>query len=55
MITKPFSQETKQSVIAARLDRKTYDVLRKQAEADRRSLASLIRIILEDHVWGKPT
>ena len=50
LITKPFSQDAKQPVIAARLERETYDALRKEAEAQRRSLGSLIRIILEDHV-----
>lgn len=50
MITKPFSQDTKQPVIAARLERETYDALRKEAETQRRSLGSLVRIILEDFV-----
>lgn len=50
MITKPFSQETKQPVIAARLDRETYDALRKLAEEQRRSIGSLVRIVLEDFV-----
>lgn len=50
MITKPFSQDSKKPVIAARLDRATYDALRREAETQRRSLGSLIRIILEDHV-----
>ena len=49
MITKPFAQETKQPVIAARLDRATYDRLRREAETQRRSLGSLVRIILEDY------
>lgn len=48
MITKPFSQDTKQPVIAARLDPETYEILRKEALLQRRSLGSLIRIILED-------
>lgn len=52
-ITKPFSQDTKQPVIAARLERETYDHLRRLAEDQRRSLGSLIRIILEDFV-AKP-
>jgi hypothetical protein len=50
VITKPFSQETKQPVIAARLERGAYDALRKEAETQRRSLGSLVRIILEDYV-----
>jgi hypothetical protein len=49
VITKPFAQETKQPVIAARLERETYDALRKEAETQRRSLGSLVRIILEDY------
>jgi hypothetical protein len=53
MITKPFSQETKQPVIAARLDRATYDFLRAEAEEQRRSLGSLIRIILDDYTYQK--
>jgi hypothetical protein len=47
--TKPFAQETKQPVIAARLERETYDALRKEAEIQRRPLGSLVRIILEDY------
>lgn len=54
MITKPFSQDTKQPVIAARLERETYEALRKEAELQRRPLGSLIRIILEDFVAAKP-
>lgn len=54
MITKPFSQETKQPVIAARLERETYDALRKEAEIQRRPLGSLIRVILEDFVAARP-
>jgi hypothetical protein len=53
MITKPFAQETKQPVIAARLDRETYDALRKEAETQRRPLGSLVRIILEDFVAAR--
>jgi len=48
MITKPFSQDAKQPVIAARLERETYDHLKRMAEEQRRSLGSLVRIILED-------
>lgn len=53
MITKPFSQETKQPVIAARLERATYDALRKEAETQRRPLGSLVRIILEDYAKAR--
>jgi hypothetical protein len=49
MITKSFSQDTKQPVIAARLERDTYAALRKEAEVQRRPLGSLIRIVLEDY------
>ena len=49
MITKPFAQETKQAVIAARLDALTYEILREEARKQRRPLGSLIRIILEDY------
>lgn len=48
MITKPFSQNAKQPVIAARLERETYEWLKREAEAQRRSVGSLVRIILED-------
>lgn len=54
MITKPFSQDSDKPVIAARLDRQTYDTLRKEAESQRRSLGSLIRIILEDWALSAP-
>ena len=54
MITKPFAQDTKQPVIAARLERETYDALRKEAEAQRRSLGNLVRVILEDFVKAQP-
>jgi hypothetical protein len=47
--TKPFSQDSEKPVIAARLDRETYDALRKEADEQRRPLGSLIRIILEDY------
>lgn len=50
MKTKPFSQDAEQPVIAARLERATYDQLRAMAEQERRPLGSLIRNILEDHV-----
>lgn len=53
MITKPFSQDSKQPVIAARLDRETYEMLKRSAEAQRRSLGSLVRIILEDYAAGQ--
>ncbi len=53
MITKPFSQGAKQPVITARLDRATYDAIRKEAETQRRSLGSLVRIILEDYAATK--
>lgn len=49
MITKPFLQDAKQPVIAARLEQATYAALRKEAEIQRRSLGSLVRIILEDY------
>lgn len=47
-ITKPFSQDAKQPVIAARLERETYERLKGMAESQRRSLGSLVRIIPED-------
>lgn len=52
MITKPFSQDTKQPVIAARLERETYDALQK-TEIQRRPIGSLVRIILEDYTSKK--
>lgn len=50
MKTKLFSQDSEQPVIAARLERATYDQLKAMAEQERRPLGSLIRNILEDHV-----
>lgn len=53
--TKPYAQETKQPVIAARLEWETYGILREEAEIQRRPLGALIRIILEDYVNKRGT
>jgi predicted DNA-binding protein len=51
--TKPFSQDAETPVIAARLERETYDRLKDMAQEQRRPLGSLIRNILEDFVAGQ--
>lgn len=50
MRTKPFSQDSDSPVIAARLERETYESLKAMAAEQRRPLGSLIRIICEDFV-----
>lgn len=53
MRTKPYSQDADTPVIAARLERETYDRLKDMAEEQRRPLGSLVRNILEDFVAGR--
>lgn len=43
----------KDPAVFARVARSTYDVLKRIAAEDRRSLGSLVAIVLDDYVAGK--